>query len=92
MDDALRPFSRAVLQSLLGLGEEAYGRRVLEEVERRLAKPVSAGSLYSALEELEADGLVTSTLADGTAVRDGRPRRYYRPTGRGCAALERAGF
>lgn len=83
-------FEQAVLIALVRLGENAYGRAVLNEVQDRLDRQVSAGAIYSTLERLEAKGLVSSTLAPGTAIRGGRPRRYFVPTARGVRALNSA--
>jgi len=90
MADALGLFEQAVLLSLVRLGKEAYGRRILDDIERRLERPVTAGALYSTLDRLEAKGLVSSQLAAGTPVRGGRPRRYYTLNALGSAALNRA--
>lgn len=46
---------------------------------------LQAGTLYAALDRLEAEGLVTP---DHDEVVDGRPRRYYRLTDDGAAALD----
>jgi len=72
MADVLGGFEQAVLLAMIHLGDEAYGRAILKEVERRLKRSV------------ENKGLVTSRLGSGTPVRAGRPRRYYRlePSGR----------
>jgi PadR family transcriptional regulator len=90
MADLIGPFEQAVLLALIGLGNDAYGRAVLNEVQRRLNRDVSAGAVYATLERLEGKRLVSSKLAPGTAVRAGRPRRYYAPTGAGVRALNEA--
>ena len=90
MADLLGPFEQAVLLALTQLGDEAYGRAVLNEVQRRLNRDVSAGAVYATLERLEGKRLVSSKLAPGTAVRAGRPRRYYARTAAGVRALNEA--
>ncbi|HUA93427.1 MAG TPA: helix-turn-helix transcriptional regulator [Terracidiphilus sp.] len=87
MADLLGTFEQSVLLSILGLGEEAYGRAILNGVQESLQREVSAGAVYSTLERLEASGLVTSKLAAGTAVRGGRARRYYTVAATGRRAL-----
>jgi DNA-binding PadR family transcriptional regulator len=46
---------------------------------------LTAGTLYSALDRLLGQGLIT---VDGEEVVDGRARRYYRLTSSGRSALE----
>jgi DNA-binding PadR family transcriptional regulator len=90
MSDVIGQFEQAVLLALVRLGTHAYGRSILNEVQSRLNRDVSAGSVYATLERLEAKGLVSSRLAPGTAIRGGRARRYFRPTGTGVRALNDA--
>lgn len=90
MAEVIGPFEQAVLLALIRLGKDAYGRAILNEVARRLGRDVTAGAVYATLERLEAKGLATSTLAPGTAIRGGRARRYFAPTGAGVRALNDA--
>ncbi len=90
MGDVLGQFEQAVLVGLIRLGEDAYGRAILNEVQRRLNRDVSAGAVYATLERLETKGLVSSKLAPGTAIRGGRARRYFVPTGAGVRQLNDA--
>ena len=79
-----------MLLTLIRLGKDAYGRAILHEVHRRLKRDVSAGAVYATLERLETKGLASSKLAPGTAIRGGRARRYFVPTGAGIRALNDA--
>ena len=88
--ETLGQFEQAVLVALIRLGKDAYGRAILNEVQERLARDVSAGAVYATLERLEAKGLASSKLAPGTAIRGGRARRYFAPTGVGVRALNDA--
>jgi len=83
-------FEQAVLVALIRKGKDAYGRAILHEIQVRLNRDVSAGAVYATLERLEGKGLVTSKLAPGTAIRGGRARRYFAPTGAGVRALKEA--
>jgi PadR family transcriptional regulator len=87
MADALGTFEQAVLLAVLRLGEHAYGRGILHEVQERLQREVSAGAAYATLDRLESKGLVSSKLAPGTASRGGRARRYYFVSRAGLRAL-----
>lgn len=78
MADVLGTFEQAVLLAVLRLGDDAYGRAVLKEVQARLAREVAAGAVHATLDRLERKRLITSSLGPGTPARDGRARRYYR--------------
>lgn len=80
-------FEHAVLLSLLRLGEDAYAVPLREELRAHLGREVSRGALYTALDRLEARGLVRSRLGDPTPARGGRAKRHYGVTARGLAAL-----
>ena len=90
MTDVIGPFEQAVLLALIHLGQDAYGRAILNEIQVRLNRDVSAGAVYATLERLETKGLASSKLAPGTAIRGGRARRYFVPTGAGVRALNEA--
>ena len=87
MAELLGTFEQSVLLSIIGLGEDGYGRAILNHVQESLQRNVSAGAVYATLERLEARGLVCSRLAPGTAVRGGRARRYYTVAAEGNRAL-----
>jgi PadR family transcriptional regulator len=90
MADVIGHFEQAVLLTLIRLGKDAYGRAILNEIQVRLDRDVSAGAVYATLERLEAKGLASSKLAPGTAIRGGRARRYFALTGAGVRALNDA--
>ena len=90
MADVIGYFEQAVLLALVRLGRDAYGRAILNEIQGRLDRDVSAGAVYATLERLETKGLASSTLAPETALRGGRARRYFVPTGAGIRALNDA--
>lgn len=73
----------ALLQCLLY--GEGYGLELIQRVNDRSNGQVRLlqGRVYPALRELEADGLVESWEGTPIPERGGRPRRYYRLTGRG---------
>src|SRR5260370_17739101 len=90
MSELIGQFEQTVLLALIRLGKDAYGRAVLNEIQLRLNRDVSAGAVYATLERLETKGLASSELAPGTAIRGGRARRYFVPTGAGIPALNDA--
>jgi DNA-binding PadR family transcriptional regulator len=90
MAEVIGQFEQAVLIALVRLGKDAYGRAILNEIQVRLNRDVTAGAVYATLERLETKGLAVSTLAPGTAIRGGRARRYFVPTAIGIRALNDA--
>ena len=90
MAEHLGAFEQAVLLSLVRLGDEAYGRAIMQEMQARLERDVAAGAVHATLDRLQRKGLVASHVGAGTPVRAGRPRRYYRLRPAGIRALNDA--
>ena len=72
-----------LLLAIIHLGEDAYGIPISRELELHRGKGVSVGSVYAALERLEAKGLVNSNLGDPTPERGGKAKRFFRITKEG---------
>ena len=89
MAEMLGTFEQVVLLAVVGLDDDAYGRAVLHAVQTALDREnaVSAGAVYSTLDRLEAKGMLSSQLEEGTVERAGRARRYFRLTAAGASAL-----
>jgi DNA-binding PadR family transcriptional regulator len=87
MAELLGTFEQAVLLAIIRLGDGAYGRAILHQVQDSLGRALSAGAVYTTLDRLEQRGLVDSKLAEGTPVRGGRARRYYTVVAEGNRAL-----
>jgi DNA-binding PadR family transcriptional regulator len=79
----LGEFELMLLLAVIHLGEEAYGVPISQELELHRGRNVSIGSVYAALERLEAKGLITSSLGDPTPERGGKAKRYFRVTKEG---------
>jgi DNA-binding PadR family transcriptional regulator len=77
-----------VLLALIRLGDEAYGVPVARELRAIRGREVALGSIYAALERLEAKGLVTSSLGEPTPERGGRARRFFRVTKEGMRQVQ----
>ena len=92
MAELLGTFEQIVLLAVLGLDEEAYGRAVLRDVQSGAGnqRSISAGAVYATLDRVEAKGLLSSRLEEGTPARGGRVRRFYRLTPAGVSALNEA--
>jgi len=85
--DVLGEFEQSALLAVAHLGDAAYGVTIRKEIERRTARNVSIGALYTALDRLERKGFVASTMSDPTPERGGRSRRYYTLKTAGAKAL-----
>src|SRR2546425_12862471 len=90
MAEILGAFEQSVLLAILRLKEDAYGRAILKEVQERLERNVAAGAVHATLERLEEKDLISSRLGSGTAIRDGRSRRFYKVLPSGVKALNDA--
>src|SRR6476660_1685517 len=90
MSDTLGAFQQAVMLAIVRLGDQAYGRAILKEVQERLQREGAAGAVHSTLDRLEIKGLVSSRLEQGTAIRGGRARRFYRLRSAGLRELNDA--
>lgn len=90
MADTLGAFEQAVMLAIVRLGDGAYGRAILKEVQERTQREVAAGAVHATLDRLEGKGLISSRLEPGTAIRAGRARRFYRLRTAGVTALNDA--
>jgi PadR family transcriptional regulator, regulatory protein PadR len=84
----LGEFEWMILLAVIYLGEEAYGVPIARELERHRRRTVSLGSVYAALERMEAKGLVSSNLGDPTPERGGKAKRYFRITKTGLRQVQ----
>lgn len=83
-------FEQMILLAALRLGDEAYGARLMEELEATVSRRVSRGSVYVTLDRLEEKGWIESELSEPRAERGGRPRRVVRLTPEGLDQLRRS--
>jgi PadR family transcriptional regulator PadR len=83
----LGSFEHAVLLAIVRLGDDAYGRAILRDTQLRLRRQLAAGAVYSTLDRLEQQRLISSRLEPGPTIRAGRPRRYYFLRNAGARAL-----
>ncbi len=87
MPETLSELEHLVLLSVMRLGEAAYGvsiqRELLETAQRKTAR----AAVYVALRRLEEQGYLHSVLAEPTAERGGRAKRFYALEERGLEIL-----
>ena len=84
----LGEFEVVVLLSVLHLAPDANGSAVRQDIERRVGRRVSRGSVYVTLDRLEEKGLLSSRLIDAPTVRGGT-KRLFRVSAAGTNATER---
>src|SRR5919112_1129036 len=83
----LGEFEEIVLLTIALLYDEAYSVAVLEEIERRMERPMSIGTVHRTMQRLEEKGLVNSRFGEATAERGGRRKRLFTLTVAGERSL-----
>jgi PadR family transcriptional regulator PadR len=66
---------------------DAYGVSIRDEIEKRTSRKMTFGVLYTILNRLEQDGLLTSRDGEATPERGGRAKKYFAITGKGQRAV-----
>jgi len=84
----LGEFEYLLITSAAGLGENAYGAAIREEIEATTGRKCSIGALYTTLDRLETKGLLKTWMGDATPQRGGRAKRMVRVTARGVRAAK----
>ena len=87
---SLGDFEQLLLFAILRLGDNAYGVTIRQEIEQRGGRFVSAGAVYTALDRLEAKGLVSGRIGEATAARGGRRKKYYQLESAGAESLKQS--
>ena len=77
-----------VLLTVAILHGEAYGMAIANEIEERLDRKISIGSLQVVLKRLEKKDYLLSEFGEATKVRGGKRKRYFKVTNLGKQALE----
>ena len=84
----LGEFEEVVLLTVAILHDEAYGIAIIDEMEKRLDRKVSIGSLQTVLRRLEKKGHLSSKFGEATKMRGGKRKRYFTLTSYGRKILE----
>src|SRR6266404_8701949 len=82
----LGEFEYLLITAAAGLGENAYGAAIREEIEASTERRCSMGALYTTLDRLEAKGLLKTWMGEATPQRGGRSKRMVRVTAKGIQA------
>ena len=84
----LGEFEEIVLLTVGILTGNAYSVTIKDEIEERLQREVSIGSLQITLRRLESKGFLKSKLGETSDKRRGRPKLYFEITAYGKKAIE----
>lgn len=84
----LGEFEEIVLLTVAVLDENAYGYSIKEEISKRLERSVSIGALQSSLTRMKDKGYLTTRKGEGSTIRGGRPKLYFKITSHGMRALD----
>ena len=84
----LTDFELIILLAILRVGENAYGVSIANEIEQTGGRTVLLAAIYTALDRLEGNDLVTSSYGDPTPERGGRAKRFFKVTSKGLKAVK----
>src|SRR5712671_324030 len=82
----LGEFEYLLITAAAGLGDNAYGAAIREEIEATTGRKCSLGALYTTIDRLETKGLLKTWMGDATPQRGGRAKRMVRVTSTGVQA------
>jgi DNA-binding PadR family transcriptional regulator len=85
----LGDFHRAVLMGVLRAGADAYGLRISGTIREATGRELALARVYTALDQLETRGLVSSSDGEPTPERGGRSKRCYQLTASGLRTVGR---
>lgn len=86
----LGEFEEVVMLTVAILHGKAYGIAIIDELESRLNRKVSIGSLQTVLRRLEKKGYLDSAFGEATQERGGKRKRYFTVTNFGMKVLQEA--
>jgi DNA-binding PadR family transcriptional regulator len=84
----LGEFEYLLITAAAGLGDNAYGAAIREEIESTTGRRCSIGALYTTIERLEVKGLLKTWMGEATQERGGRAKRMVRVTPKGVQAAK----
>src|SRR5258705_11548386 len=76
----LTDFELIILLAILRVGDNAYGVSIANEIEQTGGRTVLLAAIYTALDRLEGNALVTSSYGDPPPERGGRAQRVLKVT------------
>ena len=88
--DGLGELEQLLLIAVLRLKQDAYAVSVRDEVEKRIGRSLSRGTVYVTLERLERKGYLNSKLGSPTPERGGKSKRMFTIRATGIKALQKS--
>src|SRR5215475_10852951 len=85
--DKVAGFEQSILAAVAALGDDAHGLAIYNKL-RELEDTPNPGSMYVTLDRLEQKGYLVSQYALPLPERGGQPKKLYRVTAEGAAALK----
>jgi len=82
----LGEFEYLLITAAAGLGDQAYGAAIREQIATAAGRKCSIGALYTTIERLEENGLLKTWMSEATPQRGGRSKRMVRVTAKGVQA------
>ena len=84
----LGEFEYLLITAAAGLGDEAYGAVIREQIATAAGRKCSIGALYTTIDRLEEKGLLKTWMSEATPQRGGRSKRMVRVTAKGVEAAK----
>ena len=84
----LGEFEYLLITVAAGLGDNAYGASIREELAVATGRRCSLGALYTTIDRLETKGLLKTWMGDPTPQRGGRAKRMVSVTPKGVRAAK----
>ncbi len=81
-------FEEQVLSIVAMLGDDVYGKSIVDAFEEQLQKKVNLSSVHVTLYRLQDKGLVRSRMGGATSDRGGRRKRLFTITNTGISTLQ----
>src|SRR5215471_20941553 len=81
-------FEYLLITAAAGLGDDAYGAAIRQEIEIATGRKCSIGALYTTMDRLETKGLLKTWMGEATPTRGGRAKRMVRVTAKGIQAAK----
>jgi PadR family transcriptional regulator PadR len=84
----LGEFEYLLITAAAGLGDDAYGAAIRQQIEATTGRKCSIGALYTTIDRLEKKGLLKTWMGAATPERGGRAKRMVLVTAKGVQAAK----
>lgn len=76
-----------ILRAILDIGEDAYGASIIHQISLDGQRRMLPGTFFLIASEMVEKGYLTSWIGNATPDRPNRPKKFYKITAPGKAAL-----